>query len=118
MERPRFTTSRISIKSLSDTQGTTHGRRTLFGAVFIHAIRCAITSGEIRTLPEIYGVARASVHTPSVYVPDSFPIVSRHDLPLVEALLASEVNELDQLKDRLAVAQKSLDVDTGSHPEN
>jgi hypothetical protein len=48
-------------------------------------------------------------------VPDNFPILSRHELPRVEAALTSEVNELDQLKDRLATAQKSLDVDTLVH---
>jgi hypothetical protein len=50
-----------------------------------------------------------------VYVPNTFPILSRHDLSHVEAALTSEVNELDQLKDRLATAQKSLDVDTLVH---
>jgi hypothetical protein len=50
-------------------------------------------------------------------VPDSFPILSRHELPRVEAAFASEVNELDQLKDHLVVAQKSLDVDTLVHIE-
>jgi hypothetical protein len=37
--------------------------------------------------------------------------LSRHELLRVEAALTSEANELDQLKDRLATAQKSLDVD-------
>ena len=45
-------------------------------------------------------------------MPENFPILSRHELPRVEAALTSEVNELDQLKDRLATAQKSLDVNT------
>jgi hypothetical protein len=90
--------------------------RTLFGAGLIHnATRCSINSGEIRTLPEIQGVAHANLYAPSVYVPDSSQILSRHELPHVEAALTSEVNELNQLKDRLAAAQKSLDVDTGAH---
>jgi len=90
--------------------------RTLSGAGLIHnATRCSITSGEIRTLPELRGVAHANLDAPSVYVPDNFPILSRHELPRVEAALTSEVNELDQLKDRLATAQKSLDVDTLVH---
>jgi hypothetical protein len=90
--------------------------RTLFGAGLIHnATRCSITSGEIRTLPELHGVAHANIDAPFVYVADSFPILSRHEIPRVEAALASEVNELDQLKDHLAVAHKSLDVDTLVH---
>jgi hypothetical protein len=90
--------------------------RTLFGAGFIHnATRCALTSGEYRTLPELHGVARANIDAPAVYVPDSLPVLSAHDLPRVEGALASEVNELDQLKDHLAVAKKSLDVDTLVH---
>jgi hypothetical protein len=48
-------------------------------------------------------------------VPDSLPALSVHELPRIEAALASEVNELDQLKDHLAVAQSSLDVDTLVH---
>ena len=87
--------------------------RTLSGADLIHnATQCSITSGEIRTLPELHGVAHTNLNAPSVYVPDWSPILSRHELPRVEAALTSEVNELDQLKDRLAAAQKSLDVDT------
>jgi hypothetical protein len=41
--------------------------------------------------------------------------MSRHELPRVEAALTSEVNALDQLKDRLVAAQNSLDVDTLVH---
>jgi hypothetical protein len=90
--------------------------RTLFGAGFIHnATRCTITSGEIRTLPKLHGVARANIDAPDVYVPDSLPVLSAHEIPRVEAALAMEVNELDRLKDHLAVAQKSLDVDTLVH---
>jgi hypothetical protein len=48
-------------------------------------------------------------------VPDGFPILSRQELPRVEAALTSEVDELDRLKDRLTAAQKSLDVDTLVH---
>jgi hypothetical protein len=90
--------------------------RTLSSAGLIHkATRCSITSGKIRTLPELSGVANTNLDAPSVYVPDSFPILSRHQLPRVEAALTSEVNEVDQLKGRLATAQKSLDVDTLVH---
>jgi len=90
--------------------------RTLSGAGLIHnATRCSITSGEIRTLPELHGVAHANLNAPSVYVPDSSPILSKHVPPRVEAALTSEVNELDQLKDRLETAQKTLDVDTLVH---
>jgi hypothetical protein len=107
--------SEVTIRCPRDNTWVAH-TRTLSGAGFIHnATRCSITSGEIRTLLELHGVAHANIDAPSAYVPDSFPIVSRHELPRVEAALASEVNELDQLKDRLAVAQKSLDVNTLAH---
>ena len=57
--------------------------QALSGAGLIHnATRCSITSGEIRTLPELHGVALANLNAPSVYVPDSSPILSRHELPL------------------------------------
>ena len=89
---------------------------TLSGAGLIHsATTCLITSGEIRTLPELRSVMHANLNAPSVYVPDNFPILLRHELPRVEAALTPEVNDLDQLKDRLATAQKSLDVDTLVH---
>jgi hypothetical protein len=45
-------------------------------------------------------------------VPDSLPVLLAHELPRVHAALSMEINELDQLKDHLALAQKSLDVDT------
>ena len=78
------------------------GTRTLSGAGLIHnATRCSVTSGEIYTLPELHGVPHTNLNAPSVYAPDSSPILSRHDLPCVEAALTSKVNELDQLKDRL-----------------
>jgi len=55
--------------------------RTLSGAGLIHnATRCSITSGEIRTLPELHGVAHANLYAPAVYVPDSSPILSSHEL--------------------------------------
>jgi hypothetical protein len=105
----------VTIRCPRDNVWVTH-TRTLSGAGLIHnATRCSITSGEIRTLPELHGVAHANLDAPSVYVPDSVPILSRHELPRVEAALTSEVNELDQLKDRLATAQKSLEVDTLVH---
>jgi len=59
---------------------------TLSGVGLIHnATTCSITSGEMRTLPELHGVAHANFDAPSVYVPDDFPILSRHELPRVEA---------------------------------
>jgi hypothetical protein len=48
-------------------------------------------------------------------VPDDFPISSRHKLPRIEAALIADVNELDQQKDHLSTAQKSLDVDILVH---
>jgi hypothetical protein len=95
----------------------THSR-TLFGAGFIHnATRCTIDSGEIRTLPELNGVAHANIDAPAVYVPDTFPVLSANELLRVESALASEVNELDHLRDCLAVARKSLGVDILVHIE-
>ena len=90
--------------------------QTLSGAGLIHnATRCSITSGEIRTLPELHGVAHANLVAPSAYVPDSSPILAKHELPRVEEALAPGVNDLDQLKDRLEAEQKLLDVDTLVH---
>jgi hypothetical protein len=84
-----------TIRCPRDNTWVTH-TRTLFGAGLFHnATRCAITSGEIRTLPELHGVAHANIDAPAVYVPDSLPVLSAHELPRVEAALASEVNELD-----------------------
>jgi hypothetical protein len=48
-------------------------------------------------------------------MPDRLPVFSAHELPRVEAALASQVNELDQLKDHLSGTQNSLDVDTLVH---
>jgi hypothetical protein len=56
-----------------------------------------------------------NVDDPAVYVPGSLPVLSAHEFPHSEAAHAMEVNELDQLKDRLAQVQKSLDVDTLVH---
>jgi hypothetical protein len=67
------------------------------------------------THPELHGVARANFDAPALYVPDSLPVLSAHELPRVVAAIISEVDTLDQLKDRLAVAQKSVDVDTLVH---
>jgi hypothetical protein len=67
------------------------------------------------TLPKLHGVAHANIDAPTVYVPDRLPVLSAHEFPRVEAALASEVNELDQLKDHLAVAQNYVDVNTLVH---
>jgi len=87
--------------------------RTLAGAGLIHnATRCSINSGEISTLPELHGIAHANLIAPSVYVPDSSPILSKHELPRFEDSLTTGVKDLGQLKDRLETQQKLLDVDT------
>jgi hypothetical protein len=67
---------------------------------------------------DLHGVARANIDGPAVYVPDSLPLLSALELPRVEAVLATEVNEMDQLMDHLVVAQKFLDVDTLVHIQN
>jgi len=90
--------------------------QTLSGAGLIHnATRCTITTGEIRTLPELHGVARTNLVAPSVYVPDRSPILAKHELPRVEEALAPGVKDLDQLKYRLETQQKLLDVETLVH---
>jgi hypothetical protein len=89
---------------------------TLSGAGLIqNATRCFITTGEIRTIPELHGVAHANLVAPSAYVPDSSPILAKHELPRVEEALAPGVNDVDQLKDRLETQQKLLNVDTLVH---
>jgi hypothetical protein len=88
----------------------------LSGAGLIqNATGCTITTGEIRTLPELHGVAHASLVAPSVYVPDISPVLAKHELPRVEEALASGVNDLDLVEDRLESQQKWLDVDTLVH---
>jgi hypothetical protein len=105
----------VTIKCPKDNIWVTQ-TRTLFCAGLIHNVtRCTITSGEIRTLAVLHGVRHANVDAPAVYVPESLPVLSAHEFPHVEAAHAMEVNELDQLKDRLAQVQKSLDVDTLVH---
>jgi len=90
--------------------------QTLSGAGLIHnATRCSITSGEIRTLPELHDIAHANLVAASAYVPDSSPLLAKHKLPRVEEALAPGVNDLDQLKARLEAEQKLLDVDTLVH---
>ena len=105
----------VTIRCPQDNVWVTYTRK-LSGAGLIHnATTCSVTSGEMRTLQELHRLTHANLNTPSVYVPEDFPILSRHELPRVEAALTAEVNELDQLKDRLATAQKYFDVDTLIH---
>ena len=73
--------------------------------------------GEHQVSPGLHGVAHANLVAPSAYVPDSSPIMAKHELPRVEEALAPEVNDLDQLKDRLEAEQKLLDVGTLVHIE-
>jgi hypothetical protein len=102
----------VTIRCPQDNVCLTH-TQTLSGACLIYnATACSVTSGEIGTLPELHGITHANLETPSVYVPEDFPILSRHELPRVEEALTAEVNELDPQKDRLTTAQKPLDVDT------
>jgi len=99
----------VKIRSPRDNEWVT-STQTLSGAGLIqNATRCTTTTGEIRTLPELHGVARANLVAPSVYVLDSSPILAKHEL---EEALASGANDLDQLLDRLETQQKLLDVDT------
>ena len=65
--------------------------------------------------PRIHGAAHTNLIAPSVYVPDSSPILSKHELPRFEDSLTTGVKDLGQLKDRLETEQKLLDVDTLVH---
>lgn len=79
----------------------------LYGACLIYnTTMCSITSGEMRTLPELHEVARAHLDAPPMYTPDEMPILTSHEVPHVKAALSAEVNELDKLKDRLETSQK------------
>jgi len=104
----------LNVRRPRNNAWVTH-TRTLSAAGLIRNATCSITSGKLRTLPELHGATRADLDAPSVYVPEDLPILTRHELPHVEAALTAEVNELDQLKDRLETSQKSLDIDTLFH---
>jgi len=88
----------------------------LYGAGLIHnATMCSIASDKMRILLELHGAARANLNATPVYTPDELPILTAHEVPRAEAVLRVEVNEFDQLKDRLETSQKSLDVGTLFH---
>jgi len=96
----------VTIRCPRNNAWVTH-TRTLSGAGLIgNATTSSITFGDLRPLPELHGATRANLDAPSVYVAEDLPILTRHELPRVEAALTAEVNELDQLKDRLETSQK------------
>jgi hypothetical protein len=109
------TLRQVTYRCPRDNAWVTHTRRLSVSALIHNATRCAITSGEIRTLPELHGVARVNIDGPAAVVLDSLPVLSAHELPRFVAALPSGVETLDQLTDCLAVAQKSFDVDTLVH---
>jgi len=79
----------VTIRCPQDNVWVTH-TRTLSGAGLIHnATTRSITYSELRILPELHGVTHANLDTPSVYVPEDFPILSRHELPRVEKSLTA-----------------------------
>jgi hypothetical protein len=102
-------------------QGSTWGveTQTLEGSGLIENVTaCEITTSELRTIPELHGATHVNMETPLVYAPQNIPILSSHELPDVKAALSSGISELEQIKDRLQMSQKILEVDTLLHVKN
>jgi len=66
----------LVVRCPRDNTWETH-TQILFGAGLIqNAIMCSINALEVRSLPKLYGTARAHLLTPSVYAPYELPINS------------------------------------------
>ena len=85
-------------------------------AGFIYnAWSCAISTNEIRTLLELHRATKAKVDIPLLHLPEKLAIVAKHELPQILKAAPPEIQELVNIRARLATAHHSYDVDTLFH---
>ena len=87
----------LTVRCPRDNTWETHTQMLSGAGLIRNATICAITAGEVRTLPELHGTARTNLDTPSVYTPEELQILTVLEMPDVEMARSTYVNELDQL---------------------
>jgi len=94
----------------------THCTEMLSGAgIICNASRCSITTGEIRTLPDLQGTTWTELHSLHFYTPDKFSIVAEHEVKLLEEATPATVEQLDKVKSQLTKSQLTFDPDLLLH---
>ena len=83
--------------------------------VIHNATACTIAAGEIPTLRELHGTAEVRTDIPKLYLPDVPPMLSVHEELRLQEMTSPEMEELDDIKSRLAMPPKFWDVDTLLH---
>jgi cell division protein FtsB len=102
----------VTIRCPKGTSWITHTQQLRDGGIIHGATTCAITTHNLRTLPEVRQVDYTFLDNPVVYVPDLEPILSAHETPKFEEMIPADTLELDHIKTLVKTPHKSLDVDT------
>jgi hypothetical protein len=77
----------VTIRCPKGASCTTHTEQLLGGGLIHGATACAITTNELRTLPDVYRLDYAYLDTPVIYVPDLAPILAAHETPNIEEIV-------------------------------
>ena len=105
----------VNIRCQKDRKWTSHTVLLSDAGFICNASSCAISTNEIRTLPELHNTTKAKVDIPLLHRPEQLPIVAKHELPQIMEAAPPETQELDNIRARLATAHHSYDVDTLFH---
>ena len=105
----------VNIRCQKDREWTSRTVLLSDAGFIYNASSCAISTNEIRTLPELHRPTKAKVDIPLLHLPDQLPIVVKDELPQIKEAAPLEAQELDNIRARLATAHHSYDVDTLFH---
>jgi hypothetical protein len=65
----------------------------------------------MHTLSELHKSSEATLHTPHLYVPEKFSIVTDHEMQILEKLSPELIQQLDGVNSRIMASPRNLDAD-------
>ena len=79
--------------------------------LILNASTCSITAEELRTFPQLHGSMQTTLDTPYCYIQDKVSTVADHEIPLLEQITPSEVQQFDEVSSRVITSSQTFDVD-------
>ena len=80
--------------------------------IIYNTSQCLLTTDKFQTLPDIIGNTQATIDPTKLYVPDQVAIVTNHELQALEEAIPSEIAQLDDVRSRVAIPRRIIDMDS------
>jgi hypothetical protein len=74
--------------------------------------KCYVTSNEFQLLPELRGTTQSEVDLPRIYLPDSIPIATDHEIQQLQELNSKAVQQLEEIRSRVTAPQHNFELDS------